>query len=302
MTELPPIMRKLELVQTAHAIFKEVLGHRSPDAVFEQGLVTISQDWKRIYGPTSGEGGLAEAVFDVDFPKISSPAELEHYTDLDSLKGMLATGSIRLQPVTRNLDSGEFRTYAEDHDLHGYLDPPPQAQPLFEELARDLFYVSLTRPGHTNEAGMWDSFGARGKGVRLRLRVATVAGTDLRQVGYQLGAPTALKRINDELMRRTGLVFSAWGTSRICAFYLLERFAVEEEVRLMIKRHQGGIDRTQAIAGARFWPVDLIIDGGASSDPCCRVELVGITPGDRCDPATVRRILEGTPYADVLVG
>lgn len=66
---MPPVMTSLQKVEAAEQIFRSVLGRATPDAVFDDRAIIISEDGKRLYEHTKNGRLLAEAVLGVDFPR-----------------------------------------------------------------------------------------------------------------------------------------------------------------------------------------------------------------------------------------
>jgi hypothetical protein len=298
---MPPVMIYIQKVDAAHRIFRSVLGGATPDAVFEERAVTISKDGKRLYEHTGNGHVLAEAVLGMDFPREAGPIALDHYTSLAGLKAIAASAQLRLHPVTKRLHEDEFTTFAREHDLQGYFDDDGRGEKVLEELAKDLFYISLARPGNPNEPDLWSVFANDGRGVRLRLRLTPKAPADLRRMGYQTGSPTALKRINDALLAQEGLIYTPWTISRICAFYLPIGYREEHEVRLMVKRHVGGPDYTTKGGPWDVWPIALAAPGTTTGDEWCEIELVEVTAGARCTLAAVQNALADTIFSAVTI-
>lgn len=296
-----PVMIYIQKVESAHRIFRSVLGGATPDAVFEERAVTISEDGKRFYEHTGNDHLLAEAVLGTDFPREAGPIDLDHYTSLAGLKAIAASEQLHLHPIAKRLHEDEFATFAHEHDLQGYFEDDGRGGKVLEELSKDLFYISLARPGNPNEHDLWSVFANDGRGVRLRLRLTPKAPADLRRMGYQTDSPTALKRINDALLAKEGLIYTPWTISRICAFYLPIGYREEHEVRLIVKRHEGGPDCT--IKGGRWevWPIALAAPGKTTGDKWCEIELVEITAGARCTPAAVQNALAGTIFSAVTI-
>jgi hypothetical protein len=297
---VPPILRFIGKVEAAHKVFRSVLGAACPDAVFATKAVTISDDGQRLYEHTGNDRVLAEAVLKVDFPRESGPIELDHYTTLASLKAIVSSQQIHLHPVANYLHTGEFATFAQEHGLQGYFDDNGRGKQVLEELSENLFFISLTKPGNPDEATLWDTFANGGRGVRLRLRVTPNPAADLRMMSYQAGSPTALKRINDALAKE-GLVYTPWTISRICAFYLPLGYRVEREVRLIVKRHEGGADRTIQNGRRIVWPVPLATSGATTGDLWCEIDLVEVQAGPRCSKSAVQVVLAGSLYSGVPV-
>lgn len=291
----------IQKIEAARRIFRSVLGDATPEAVFDERTLTISDDGKRLYEHTGNDRVLAEAVLGVDFPREPGPIELDHYTSLAGLKAIAASAQLHLYPVAKRLHEDEFATFAVEHDLQGYFDDSGRGKKVLEELSEDLFYISLARPGNPDEDDLWSVFANDRRGVRLRLRVTPKAPADLRRMRYQTGNPTALKRINDTLLAQQGLMYTPWTISRICAFYLPIGYREEHEVRLMVKRHEGGPDRTIKGGTWDVWPIALAAPGTTSSDEWCQIELVEVTAGTRCTSAAVQTALAGTAFSAVLI-
>ena len=298
MNSLPPIMYLVERMKAAHGVFQSVLGAATPDKVFDEKAVVISSDGKWLTEFTANNGLLAEAVLGADFPRQLGPVDLEHYTILPALKAIVTSQSLHLRSVANYLHAGEFETFAREHNLEGYFADTEGGQKVYEELSDDLFFISLTRPGNPDEPELWKSFANDGKGVCLQLRLTPKPASDLREMSYQTGTPTALKKINQKLANE-GLVYTPWTISRICAFYLPLSYHYEKEVRLLVKRHKDGVDRTIDSGGSKAWPVSLAVAGATTGDPCGEIELLGIRKGPRCSIDAVKATLAAGVYSGV---
>jgi hypothetical protein len=252
-------------------------------------------DGKRIY-EVSHRTDLAEAIFNEDFPRFLEPVELDHYTTLASLEGIARTGQLHLSSITRWLENGEFTTFANEHDLSGYTEPR-QPKPLYQELAEDLFFGSFTSPGR-DDPQMWEEFAHRARGVRIRFCVNPLRA-DLRKVGYSEGQQTAFSKINSILKREQELVYTPWGISRICAFYLGSGYKYESEARLLIKRYPGGPDNSLDGRLGRVWPIEVVEGGARSQDLFCNLELLSVTRAPRASKDAVQSILSSTRFSSV---
>lgn len=240
---------------------------------------------------TGNKGRFSDAVLDCMFPKEKTPIELVHYTKMDVLRSIASSGELRLYSVAKHIGEGELDAFAIKHKLDGYLKGP--GRPYFEELAKDIFYISLTRPGATNAADMWESFGDYGSGVRLKLRL-TPKYADLRGIQYEQSSRTLLNEINDALAAGKQPPFLPWTISRIGGFYLPSTFKVEDEVRLMVKRHKGGRNDAKPDGADEYWPVPV----GVQND-VCMIEVVEIMPGAHAKRAGVTTALTGTALSSV---
>lgn len=297
----PRAMDFVNKLKAAHTIFRSVLGDATPDKAFEDRAFTISEDGKRLFEHTGNVSVVAEAVLGTDFPREVGPIELYHYTTFSALQAIATSEQLHLYPIAKRLHEDEFATFALEHDLKGYFEENGCGQKVLEELSNDLFYISLTKPGNPDEASLWNDFADRGRGVRLLLRVTPKAPTDLRQIGYQTSNPTALKRINAALLSEGGLIYIPWMLSRICAFYLPLGYREEREVRLMVKRYEGGPDRAITSGNNEVWPIALAHPRATTGDPWCEIEMVEITAGPRCSKNAVRTALASSVFSAVPV-
>lgn len=291
-----------ELFDKIHSIFKSVLGNATPDEIFKRPELTIAGDKKRLREYTSSKV-LSHAIYEVDFPRVAGPVDLYHYTSIDGFKGIISGQQLYLFPVIKRWDENEFEPFTREHNLDGYFTPDPKTGvSRGEELSEDLYYISLTDLMNViDDEYLWDVFTDEGKGVRLKLRVTPKQPSDLRRIGYQTtNGKTALSRIN-ELLGEIGMSFHPWEISRIPAFYLPEGLKLEDETRLMIKKHIEGEDRTIQFGKWKVWPVPLAAPGEITKDPWCEIELLEIKCGPECNRDDVLEVLKGTKYQDVPV-
>ncbi len=251
---------------------------------------------KLIVELTSNPAGLSAAVLDFMFPNEPVPSTVYHYTGLNGFQGIVTSGELRLYPVRNRLgQGGELEAFAKAHALDGYLDPS-KGEELYKGLSDDLFYVSLTRVPPKNPFLMWGAF-AKGTGARLEFKVTPKPAAALRPVYYeQNGSTTLLQEINDALKAVGEPPFNPWTISRIGAFYLDWTVATEDEVRLLIKRHPGGIDLTRNDGTSEFWPVPI-----NQPNAFCDLQLTGVhvAPGGSQDD--IDAALAGTRFSAVPV-
>jgi hypothetical protein len=295
----PPILQRTQKIDAAHAVFRTVLGSATPDGVFQGRQLIIVNQHKLLVEFTGNKQRLAEAVLGADFPRVKGPIELEHYTTVPSLKEIARSRQLHLRSLVNNLGLGEFESFATDHALDGYFAQRGKGLRVFEELSSDLYFLSMTKPKNPDEAELWNNFANEGKGVCLQLRVTPRPASDLRDMGYK-SSSTALKKINNGL-KAQDLVYVPWGISRICAFYLPNGFQFEREIRLLIKKHKGGIDQTVDIDGQKHWPISLAAAGSRTGDLWADIELVGVRRGSRCKEDAVKAVLQGSPFENVPV-
>ena len=278
-------------------VFRAVLGRYGLAGAFDPHAIHIRP---RFICEFTGSHDLSDAVLDSMFPRHSGPVELEHFTSLDGFRGIVGSGELRLYSVVKRLKEHEFTTFAREHRLAGYLrcGQHGYVRPYYRELAKDLFYCSLTRPGAGNESHMFQVFADHGRGVRLRLKVITGAA-ELRHIRYQRRSrPTLLRELNDALVQRGSVPFVPWTLSKIGVFYLPLGYATEDELRLLIKRHieyRGtGADATRSDGRFEYWPLPIGVP-----NKWCSIELVQVTPGPACDPALVNQALAVSRFRGV---
>jgi hypothetical protein len=202
------------------AILDPILSNSGIRGAFDAREIHISD--QVIVENTGNKNRFSSAILDCMFPKENAPAELLHYTKMGGLRGIAASGELRLYPILKRIGQGELDAFAITHKLDGYLRGP--GRPYYVDLSQDLFYVSLARPGAANEPYMWNVFAEQGKGVRLKLRL-TPQQADLRGIQYAQASRTLLNRINDALTWEKQPPFLPWTISRIGGFYLPSNLA-----------------------------------------------------------------------------
>jgi hypothetical protein len=236
---------------------------------------------------------VSTAILNHMFSHEPAPAVLHHYTGLSGVQGIAGSGELRLYPIKNRLgQGGELEAFAKAHGLFGYLDTS-SGSPVYKELSEDLFYISMTRVPPRDPFLMWGAF-AKGTGARLQFRLRPGAA-ELRPIHYeQSGSVTLLRDINDALAAAGEPPFNPWTISKIGAFYLKSTVASEDEVRLLVKRHPGGIDLTQRDGASRYWPIPI-----GEPNSFCQLDLteVHIAPG--ADRATIEAIFQNSRFANV---
>lgn len=283
----PPILLAMEQRKAIEGILDPILSQAGIRGKFDTQEIQIRD--RVVVENTGNKNTFSDAVLDCMFPREATPAELLHYTKMDGLRGIASTGELRLYPILKRIGQGELDAFAITHKLDGYLTGP--GRPYYVELSEDLFYVSLARPGAVNEPYMWNVFAEQGKGVRLKLRL-TPQQADLRGIQYARASRTLLNQINDALAWGKQPPFVPWTISWIGGFYLPSNLNVEDEVRLMMKRHKGRADPTRFDTKYCYWPVPI-----GTQNPVCMIELLEIECGPNADKAGVSAIIAGTALA-----
>ena len=164
---------------------------------------------------------------------------------------------------------------------------------LTTSICRKTFSMCRLRgPGAANEPYMCNVFAEEGRGVRLKLQLAPQRA-DLRGIQYAQASRTLLNRDQRRAhMRKTSRRSVPWTISRIGGFYLPSNLNVEDEVRLMIKRHKDGTDLTRSDGKYDFWPVPI-----GRQNPVCMIELTAIECGPNAIRVDVAAAIAGTALA-----
>jgi hypothetical protein len=166
---------------------------------------------------------------------------------------------------------------------------------LYDDLSKDLFYIALTHHPAKNPSDLWGGF-AQGTGVRLEFRIDPQQ-SDLRPIRYeQKGVPTLLLEINQALLNVGEPPLVPWRISQIGAFYLDATVSGEDEVRLLVKRHEGA--KTPVLKGSshEYWPVPV-----GAPNPYAQIDLIGIEVSPWGDRAAVEAVVLNTPFANVSI-
>ncbi|WP_203077307.1 hypothetical protein [Falsiroseomonas ponticola] len=219
--------------------------------------------------------GLSRAILDFDMPETRATTILDHYTTGTGFKGIMSSGQLWLSPITLRLNQGELDTFALEHGLQGYVDAKGSHKPALAQAAADLFYLSFTQPQPSEH--LWDVFGERGNGYRLRFAVTPGSAGQLRAIRYH-GQTTLLRKVNDALASAGLPRFILKQISRVGAFYLPLMLQPENETRLLAKRFPGGNAPTISVGSHDVWPITI-----GSADKTAELTLieVGIRRQDR---------------------
>jgi hypothetical protein len=222
----------------------------------DMGRVTITA--KSIIEHSS-YSAITDTIVGADMPEIVGPTTLDHYTGGTGFRGITGSRELWLTPVLRRLHEGELGPFAIEHGLDGYVDANGVATSLMREAATDLCYASLTAAPPDDH--LWETFGERGSGYRLRFEITQGAAGRLRAIRYQSGK-ILLKRVNDDLVAHGLPRFVLKGVSRLGAYHLPLVLSSEKETRLLAKRFAVGDDPVVATPSGEHWPVPI----GTSND------------------------------------
>ncbi|WP_213028669.1 hypothetical protein [Pseudomonas sp. Seg1] len=217
-------------------IFKEETEQYEWSSLFDFSRLTATD--AVITERPDGDDSFSTTLWNYCFPPIASTSRW-HYTKLSTLRSIAQTRSIRLHAVEKRMGEGELTSFAGQFGLLGYLTPKSDGRRVIDNLARDLFYLSLASG---DEPGPLWSFGE----VRLRLLIEPVLQrAEIRQIRYseiELSHPfRVFKKIASDRFDR---FFTPKGVSRIGAFALPFYLDEEAEVRLLVKKF-GDEDTTE---------------------------------------------------------
>ena len=209
-----------------------------------------------IYETLDGQDTFSAALWNVCFPSVR-PGALWHYTTLATLQNIVANREVRLHTVERRLSEGDMTAFSGQFGLDGYLIPQENGTRVIDELAQDIFYLSLTQ--EDNPGTRWQSFGP----VRLRLKVEPILQrAELRQIAYSSlegSAEHPLHLLQKIARQRFGRSFTPSRISRAGAFFLPFHFEDEAEVRLVIKKF-GLDDPTEVQRGLAGFYIAVPLD------------------------------------------
>lgn len=192
---------------------------------------------------------FANALWDICFPSLP-PGIYAHHTQLTTLEDIIRSREIFLHPLSNAIEtSGELVSFAEHFGFRGFMQVDANGERPIDVYGRDLFAISLTDgPPKTVH---WSRFGP----IRLKLNIKPILqGAELRRVAYSdwNGHSEHPLVVLDRIARKHfNKPFNAWGTSRMGAYYMCCTYAEEAEIRLLIKRMEGGPDLPTATVGGQ---------------------------------------------------
>lgn len=287
-----PIFEQLERRRKVADIFRRILAPHGLESSFDEMKIHIKP--KVITEYTGANKCLSNALLGHMFPLQNAPCELYHYTSLAAFRELLASQQLWLFALRKRIGQGELDTFAQKHSLKGYL-TSSGGEPYFKELSDDIFYTSFADPTSSDANALWAIFGDNGNGVCLKFRLAPGAA-DLRPIQYENANRTLLIELNDSLSAEGFAPFLPWTISRIGAFYLPSTLQYEGEVRLMLKRYEGGPDEARSHGGYEYWPVAIGAD-----NTICRIDLTEIAAGLGCDRVQLNTMVQSSRFSTVPV-
>ena len=121
--------------------------------------------------------------------------------------------------------------------------------------------------------------------------------TDLRPMNYESRSnKTLLATINEALVAQGYPQFTPWGISRLGAFYLSSTVSSEDEVRLLVKRFNGGPDLTCYDGRFDFWPIPI-----GTPNNYCKIDVTASHVAPNGKNEEVRKRIANTNLASVPV-
>lgn len=229
---------------------------------------------------------LTTAILDAVFPKANTQTLYAHYTTFTALQAILKSQCLHLYSLGKRINEHEYSQFWIDH---GYT--PPM------DFCGDLFYSSFCDPAGPNQDAMWRTFGDGGLGVRLTLRANPLQPqTEFRVIRYSNASRTLIADLRKSVLDRSGLEIILPGLVRLAAFYLPQGYFVENESRLLIKRHawfEAGPSPWAPISADgshEYFPFKLNQDTQFG-----RLELVAIEPGQFCDQSKLTAEIKSHP-------
>lgn len=278
----------------------------SVGSVYRQELANIewaaSMDFERLIATDQviterldGNTFLADALWDICFPRYLGGV-LAHHTDLTAFGKIIASREIWLHAVSKQTRWGELELFAQQFGLKGYLEKNAQGNRVLDDLAKDLFSLSLT-----SGVPSWELWGKRFGPVRMNLEVLpTLQRSELRCVTYaaeDLLHDHPLKILCEVGMRRFGKPLVPPKINRAGAFFLPLKYQKQQEVRLLVKRLPGSpaVD-TKFVNNQEVIPVSL-----EKQHPRVGIRLVGVQLIRPELVGPVEEILRGVAHWDVPV-
>jgi hypothetical protein len=286
-----PIFEQLDRRKKVADIFRRVLAPHGLESSFDETEIHIKP---KVISEYTGTKRLSNALLGHMFPSHAAPCELYHYTSLAAFREIVASRHLWLFALRKRIGQGELDTFAQKHSLKGYL-TSSGGEPYFKELSDDIFYTSFADPILSDANMLWAIFGDQGKGVRLKFSLAPDVG-DLRPIQYESANRTLLIELNDALTGEGFAPFMPWTISRIGAFYLPSTLEYEGEVRLMLKRYEGGLNDARSHGGYEYWPIPI-----GSQNSICRIDLTEVAAGSSCDQVQLAQIIQSSQFAALSV-
>lgn len=187
---------------------------------------------------------LADKLFELYSPKISSGIYY-HYTSFVGFQQVISSGNLRFYSTKKRKSIGEFIPFCEEMGLDGYWrrNRHDSEEGEYLSLMDDLYYKSFVSCPKTEAEYLWKTFADQGSGVRLKMQIDVHPDyPDFRKMAYQGTEGHALLKKLLQAYREADSNFVPFGVSRMPAYCQLKEFSVQNECRLLAKRHSGAHD------------------------------------------------------------
>jgi hypothetical protein len=184
---------------------------------------------------------LSSSIINKIWPSVDN-ATVFHYTSKDNAESILNSGNIRLYTILKRYSDNEVSAFCEAHGLNEYLKQDEYGQEKYKTMIMpNTFYSSFTSVAGTveQEEYFWRNF-APIDGVRIKIEVKA-SNPDFRRIIYPSneGEPLLLlSELTETIREKYKKEFILKGISRLCAFYLLKKYEIESEYR-MLHRYWG---------------------------------------------------------------
>jgi hypothetical protein len=223
-----------------------------------------------------------------------SSDRLLHYTTMGQFENIARSGKLQLSQLTGVLGSHEYTTFARAHGMDGIAQAGESGRSVLVEIADTLFFASFAIPDEHDECELWETFAAKGHGVRLSLNV-TPREAQLRGMAYHANENTLLQELNKDLKQVIGAPFVPTGISRLAAFALPPSYSYEGEARLLLPVHQAFLGPELVITNnRRFITVDL-----NTSNKICDLNVSAVQLGPKASRARAKHAIQGTVLQNV---
>jgi hypothetical protein len=185
---------------------------------------------------------LSRIIFDAYYPEPQGTT-FYHYTSLSALRGILKR-ELKMNSLMKHYGDDEFRSFYKDHDITGYEVNVDDNGILMQDVIMGQIYaMCFAMPEGLTDASdsaLWRSFADNGQGVKIQFNIKT-NHPDFRKIFYRRKNidknQLLFNMINSAIKSKFNRQFTISGISKMGAFYLPGDYGIENEARLLIKRH-----------------------------------------------------------------
>lgn len=177
--------------------------------------------------------------FSPEFTSLISPAiheiNLYHYTNIDAIKEILSTRTLRLYTIKKNIEDDEIRHLLKEFGLNFSLEDNNYKH----TIASELFIGSFTKTDIQEQTDeyLWKSF-AHGNGARLHINVKCNTGI-VRALTYGTHLDKfsqAFKEISKIAKQYHDAEFVMLDLATFCGCALPQSYSIEKEIRILARR------------------------------------------------------------------